>query len=345
MWKPLNALPGYLGGKRKLLKDIFRTVPDKDQAPIFADCFMGGGSVSLFAKARGHKVLSNDLAMRSYIIGRALIANDSVKIEEADLARLFENPVEEGFIQRKYPKVFTSNQAQFLDTALANIWAMKNDDGKKYPLLLLMIKHIIAVRNFGKFTHTKDAQELEARRFEYPLRSSGHARANLNMIHHPLPQLRKYAENINHAIFANGQTNEVTQMDVQEFLKGRTGDIAYFDPPYADTTSYEQEYKVLDDILYLGKRGPEMETNPWSNSEGARAEFRKAFKAAKGFKKWVVSMGQTREDSGISAEELKSIMEEFRPADMILLEHTWSVGNAGGKGGKTDNTEYLIVSK
>lgn len=344
MWKPLQALPGYLGGKRKLLKDIFRTVPDSKEAPTFADCFMGGGSVSLFAKASGYKVHSNDLAMRSYIIGKALIENDSIKIEEQDLARLFENPIKEGYIQRKYPKVFTTNQAEFLDTALANIWAM-NDDGKKWPLLLMMVKHILAVRNFGKFTHTKDAVELQARRFEYPMRSAGHARANLNMIHHPLPNLQKYARMINHAIFSNGQENTIDRQDVTEFLKGRTGDIAYFDPPYADTTSYEQEYKVLDDILHLGKTAPEMASNPWSSSDTAREEFRKTFKAAKGFKRWVVSMGQTKTDTGISAEELKAIMEEFRPAEMMILDHIWSVGNAGGKGGKTDNVEYLIISK
>jgi len=73
--KFLQALPPYFGGKQRLLKHIFGLIPPSSQAPVLADAFLGGGSVSLFAKAMGYKVLCNDLAERSAVIGRGLIEN------------------------------------------------------------------------------------------------------------------------------------------------------------------------------------------------------------------------------------------------------------------------------
>ena len=68
MWKPLRALPPYLGGKRRLLGHIFKHVPKPADAPVFVDAFLGGGSVSLYAKARGYRVVCNDIALRSQIV-------------------------------------------------------------------------------------------------------------------------------------------------------------------------------------------------------------------------------------------------------------------------------------
>lgn len=59
-----DALPPYLGGKRRLLGNIFRDLPPPSEAPVFADAFLGGGSVSLYAKLRGYRVLCNDLGWR-----------------------------------------------------------------------------------------------------------------------------------------------------------------------------------------------------------------------------------------------------------------------------------------
>ncbi|MFA6415814.1 MAG: DNA adenine methylase [Candidatus Paceibacterota bacterium] len=87
MFSKFQSLPSYFGGKRKLVKYIFK--PIKKTEGVFIDAFLGGGSVSLYAKAKGYKVIANDIAFRSVIIGRALISNNSVKLETEDLARLF----------------------------------------------------------------------------------------------------------------------------------------------------------------------------------------------------------------------------------------------------------------
>ena len=80
MWKRFQACMNYQGGKRRIVSRLLKHVPGPDKAPVFADAFLGGGSVSLFAKAKGYRVVCNDTAFRSVIVGRALIENNRVTL-------------------------------------------------------------------------------------------------------------------------------------------------------------------------------------------------------------------------------------------------------------------------
>jgi adenine-specific DNA methylase len=81
-----NSLLPYFGNKRKLCPVIFKLI-SKYYARnnwfnmTFVDAFMASGAVSLFAKAQGFRVISNDIAERSYIAGKALIENNRTKID------------------------------------------------------------------------------------------------------------------------------------------------------------------------------------------------------------------------------------------------------------------------
>ena len=81
-----EAIPGFLGGKRKLLKYI---MPHLNGCEVVADVFMGGGSVSLECLWAGKKVIANDIAYRSKVIGESLIANKKVKLSDEDIYALF----------------------------------------------------------------------------------------------------------------------------------------------------------------------------------------------------------------------------------------------------------------
>ena len=89
------ALFPYLGGKRRLCPLIFREIdkliPRRHwPGRVFLDGFLGGGSVSLYAKAMGFKVVATDIAERSITVGRALIENSRVKLNREDALRLLE---------------------------------------------------------------------------------------------------------------------------------------------------------------------------------------------------------------------------------------------------------------
>ncbi len=129
MFSKFQSLPSYFGGKRKLVKYIFKPIKKKDG--VFIDAFLGGGSVSLYAKAKGYKVISNDIAYRSLIIGKAIIANNSVKLESEDLARLFIETKHDGFIKKNYSRKFSPLRSQTFSTMPwrpPDKWKMKPSD-------------------------------------------------------------------------------------------------------------------------------------------------------------------------------------------------------------------------
>ncbi len=123
-----GALFPYLGGKRRLCPLIFREVDRLLPRRLwpgrtFLDGFLGGGSVSLYAKALGFRVVATDIAERSIVVGRALIENSRVKLTREDVLRLLApNPEPAMRIEREMvPAVFTANVARLIDRALARL--------------------------------------------------------------------------------------------------------------------------------------------------------------------------------------------------------------------------------
>src|SRR5439155_16892352 len=119
MW---SALPPYLGGKRRLCPLIFREIdrilPRRTWCDLtFLDAFLGGGSVSLYAKAQGFSVVSTDIAARSIVIGHSLIENGSVRLGREDLSRVLATPLVETDpkAMRLVPAVSTENVGAVLD--------------------------------------------------------------------------------------------------------------------------------------------------------------------------------------------------------------------------------------
>src|SRR3972149_4330270 len=123
MW---SALPPYLGGKRRLCPTIFReidrVVPRRLWARLsFLDAFLGGGSVSLYAKAQGFAhVTACDIAERGIVVGQALIENSRVRLTREDVLRLAapDSSLPGRVEAEMAPSVFTREQAQFIDRAL-----------------------------------------------------------------------------------------------------------------------------------------------------------------------------------------------------------------------------------
>src|SRR6058998_3417290 len=127
------ALPPYLGGKRRLCPLIFREIdrllPRRAWRDLtFLDGFLGGGAVSLYAKAQGFRVVACDIAERAIMVGHALIENCRVKLNREDVLRLVapsNDPpgrIETGYV----PRVFTKEQGRFLDRVLTTAAATED---------------------------------------------------------------------------------------------------------------------------------------------------------------------------------------------------------------------------
>jgi len=335
--KLFSALPPYLGGKRRLVGEIFRHVPPPTQAPAFADAFLGGGSVSLVAEARGYRVLSNDCATRSTIVGKALIENDSTRLADEDVLRLFAPNVNAGhFVEKTFaPDRFTPNCARFLDLALANAGEMHG--AKQSLALLLAAKYAFRSRPHGSFGARSIVAQVAEGRWEEV--NANYARESINrkLNGHPLRAARAIAAEINDGVFSNGHRNEVHQLDAAEFLRRTVCDIAYLDPPYDGTASYESALQVLDSVL----AGKEV-CNPRSafSSRDAAAAMDDLLDSARRIPLLVISYG----NATVSLDEFSSMVGRHRPVQTAReIQYTHCSGLATAES-KARNREFLVVA-
>jgi len=339
MWSRLKALPPYLGGKRKLLGRIFKHLPPPPSAPVFVDAFLGGGSVSLMAKARGYRIIANDIALRSFIVGKALIENSRVKLESADLVRLFA-PVDNhsDFIKTNFsPGVLTTQNAEFLDNAFSH--ADEFHGAKRWLIQLLLIKYIIGLRPVGNFGARTIIRQVQERNWEeinpHFLRNA----AIGNICLHPLQILERLRTNVNQGVFDNGRENPVFKMDVFEFLNEiDTADVIYLDPPYAGTKTYEGSLKELDSILAGKISKPQI-----SVFSGKKAlEFlERLFAVCQRFPVWAISYGNAE----INLDDLTTLVRKFKK-DVLPQEFTYThLPSLSGEKLRKRDKEYLIIAR
>ena len=333
-----HALPPYFGGKRSLVGEIFKHVPPPAQAPVFIDAFLGGGSVSLYAKARGYRVIANDIALRSHIVGKALIENSRVTIATEDVVRLFVPNARAGdFVQRCFsPDAFTRKHARFLDLALANVGEM--DEEKRWLMQLLVVKYMFRMRPMGNFGAKTIVHQLEAGDWDEMNPNYVREALNRRINCHPKRNAEILAREINRGVFANGQANEAIQGDVFDLLDRVRGDVAYFDPPYYGTMSYESALKPVDDILRGEERPAERSV---FSQEGAMRFIDRLFEKARHVPLWVMSFGNAR----VSLEELVALMKKHRSrVEARAIEYVHCTGLVGEER-KRANREFILVGE
>jgi 16S rRNA G966 N2-methylase RsmD len=263
-----DALPPFNGGKRRLAGLIFgaidRVVPRASWPSLmFVDGFLGGGSISLFAKAQGFgKVIGLDIARRSAVVGEALIANSRVRLTQDDVTRVLAPRADgPGLVERELsPGAFTQSQARAIDNALA-LASEVADPSKAALLRLLAIRIALAAHPFS-YARRGTISKMTTGEYE-SITPSALPQYVRGLRLATFPQLWDLVERINHGVFEG--RGEMRQGDTLELLPSIKADILYADPPYAATRSYEAAYKVIDQILGEETRP----TSPFTSQGGA----------------------------------------------------------------------------
>ncbi len=338
-WHGFEGLIPYFGSKRrlcpKIFKEITRVHPQETWSRLrLVDAFLGGGSVSLYAKAHGWGVLCGDLAQRSVIIGKALIENDGMRITDEDILRLFV-PADENrhLIETSYvPDCFTEETAHFLDNAFATVDVV-SDEMKRYLLRLLLIKFIYWLRPHSKFSSPGAFNRpfAEGRYDDIKVTYKHAISANAS---HPLPALRHLARDINRAVARGAQPCQAMQGQALETIRaGEGADVLYLDPPYGGTLSYEQEYKVLDEIL-----GERHEPSAFSGRDGL--DYLVALLAeCQSYPLWAVSYG----NAVVDLQTVNAAIERFRPVHAIEIAYSHMTAVAT-KEKRESNREFIILA-
>ena len=333
-----DALPAYPGGKRRLVPQILRHVPDAPQAPVIADPFAGGGAVSLALKARGHRLLANDVAERSYLGLRALIQNDRRTISGDDRTRLLAPRRVDPFVETNFAgEIITVRHARAVDRMLANL---DRFEGLKRDLMkFVIVKFLLALMPFNQFSASGSFwRPLSAGDFD-GIRDPYHVHVKTALLS-PATLFRRVAEVVNRGVFGNGQENRAYQMDVFEFLEEhRNIDVLYLDPPYAGTLAYEKEFARLDQILALDLCAT-LPVSAFSQS-GALRQVERIFERTPNVPLTILSYGNAE----ASLEELVAVVRRHRSqveAHEIRYRH---MANRSSKEKNAANREYLVVAR
>src|SRR5712691_6532408 len=322
-----SALYPYLGGKRRLcpliFREIDRVVPRRLWARLtFLDAFLGGGSVSLGAKAQGFKVIATDIAERSIVVGQALIENTRVRLTREDVLRLLAPRTgEPGRVERDYtPSVFTKNVGRFLDAAFET--AAQTGDVAKAALFRLLAIRVALLAHPMSQVRPGTAHRASAGEWESITESCLYHYTEAFRLTTPA-RLWGLAQQVNAGVF-QGEA-KVMKTDILEALPSIQADVAYFDPPYPGVMSYEKEYRVIDQLL----EGTTRPTSPFTAKTGA-SMLDTLFERATHIPLWILSLG----NAVVGIEELEAKMVRLgrqTKAIAIHYQHLAAVASATKK--------------
>lgn len=346
MWR---ALPAYLGGKRRLCPIIFREldalVPRRRWPELrFLDGFLGGGAVSLYAKAQGFQVHAIDIAERSVIVGRALIENSQTHLLEGDglqAAARCERTAPRGgpgphesdplgpVASRYVPGVFTENVGACLDRLLALAGAAA-DPARAALLKLLVIKLALRAHPMSQVRAGTTSRAVEG---AYESITDSCVKSYVDALTLTRPaSLRKLIGDVNAGVFPG--TGTVEKGDVLERLPAIEADVAYFDPPYPGTTPYEKEYRVLDEILGDDARP----VSPWSHREGP-ALVDELVDRARHIPLVVLSFG----NAVATLSQMEQVMSRFGRRTRALAIPYAHKANVARRESRAQNRELLVL--
>jgi len=268
-----------MGSKRKLSARIFgmlaNYVPKSTwREMVFLDAFTGGGAVSLSAKLKGFNTLyCNDVSDRSQIVLNALIKNESTQLSLAQMKphSFGVTPQDVGFVESHYGgSVFSQRHARCLDWLLGVI--QKTHCPIQQNLLRLLLWKLtsrfvaygtsIGTSNRGCATalDTGNYHKLNPKRFK----DGSFER----LLKPTLSDMQKLTAQINGGIFPALGPVYTCKQDIFQLLPTVHPDIAYFDPPYANTAGYTKELTVLDSVLF-GKPIDPLPPSPFTQSVDA----------------------------------------------------------------------------
>ena len=322
----------FIGNKEKIAKWITDYFPE-DAESVF-DAFSGGGSVSYFSKAKGLKVISNDILKINYFISKALVENSEVKLDFEDIDLIFSGTPKEGFMFNNYSEIFFfPKECKELDLYRENIDKLSSEY-KKALALILMRRAMIRKMPYSRFNiNWEKIVELRNEKLSYEKYKRKRAYHNQSFKTHFLENINDY----NRAVFDNEKNNLSLNEDVFDAIEKFQADIIYLDPPYTGTmNNYFGFYGMLDE--YIEGKKIEPFVNNFIDKKTSIDLFDKLFSKLGNFKYWYLSYNN-------SSYPTKEILVELlgKYSDNIKIIERPHIYKITGKENKKSNIEYLFI--
>ncbi len=221
----------YIGSKHSLLGFLTETMTAVAGDPSgcdFADLFAGTGAVGSAFRAKGCRVVSNDIQYYSYVLNRHLIENPEGL--EADIFERL-NALEgvDGFIYENYCRGSGSGRNYFSDENGRLCDAVRQEAERLRPQLgedvyFWVLASIVS--SIDKYANTASVYGA----FLKTIKKSAAKRFVLE----PLPTV-------------SGERGKAYNEDILGLIERVKGDILYLDPPY-NSRQYCTNYHVLETV-------------------------------------------------------------------------------------------------
>ena len=235
----------YQGSKLKYVDWIWNCIKDLQFHSVL-DAFGGTSVVAYKMKKNNKSITYNDILLFNHIIGKALIENDSEKINNEDLNFILTKHSDinyPNFIEKTFSDVYyTDEENQWLDIIITNIRLIPNEY-KKAIAFFALFQSCIIKRPYNLF-HRKNLYI----RFQEVKRSFG------NKITWDTPfedHFRKFIIEANNAVFSNEQKNISINKNIS--LVKNNFDLVYIDSPYISENgvglNYLEFYHFLEGIM------------------------------------------------------------------------------------------------
>ncbi|MCM1311249.1 MAG: DNA adenine methylase [Bacteroides sp.] len=248
-----NAFPStrYQGSKAKFVDWIWHEI-SKIPFHTALDAFGGTGCVAYKMKDNGKAVTYNDILPFNAIIGKALIENNYVTLDDDEVDNLF---VKQPYVS--YPTFiadnfhdiyYTDEENHWLDIVRYNISSISNEY-KRAIAWFALFQACIIKRPYNLF-HRKNLYV----RLSDVKRSFGNKKTwdTPFEIH-----FKAFVKEANRAIFSNGETCEALNMDAKDI--SQSFDLVYIDTPYLNESGvgvdYADFYHFLNGLVYYDDWG------------------------------------------------------------------------------------------
>jgi len=306
----------FQGSKLKIVDWIWEAVKDLDFDTAL-DAFGGTGSVGYMLKHKDKAATYNDILKFDWLIGLALIENDTTKLSEKDvdfLVKTHRNIEYPTFVFDTFEDIyFTDEENRWIDMAVTNI-NLLDDDYKKALAFFALFQACIIKRPFNLF-HRKNLYL----RFSDVERNFG----NKTTWDTPFEvHFRQFVAEANQAVFSNGRQNKALNLDVFD-IEGQY-DLVYIDTPYISQkgvgVDYFGFYHFLEGLVNYSK-WPEMidyktkhkrlkgDGSVWTDKSKIASAFDRLFKK---FKDSIIVVSY-RSDGIPSVNELVALLKRYKP--------------------------------
>lgn len=236
----------YQGSKHKISDWIWDNIKDLSFESAL-DAFGGTGSISHMLKRKGKRTTYNDLLKFNCVIGKALIENNSITLDDLDIKNIITpgcSIIYPTFIQDTFHDIFyLDKENAWLDMAVSNIKHL-NCEYKKAIAWFALFQSCLSKRPYNLFHRAN----LYVRTSDVKRKFGNKTTWDKSFEEHFL----FFVKEANRAIFDNGKQCNAINYDALE-IPSLGFDLVYIDTPYISSkgvgTDYMDFYHFLEGML------------------------------------------------------------------------------------------------